>query len=221
DDGSRSSAPGAEAVPSVLPWEDMQRLAFEKEALGFYLSGHPLDPWMGTLKAFRCVGSTALAEGKDGSSVTAGGLVLGVKQQTTKRGEAMARIMLEDLEGSCEVILWPRVLEAARGLAQKDARVLVRGRLDLSGDEARISADEILSLDQALAGAKELHVRLRLGLGAEALLAWAKARPGLAALCLHLQDGSRKVVQKAGLRVALDPEGLRALEGLGLEFWAL
>jgi len=221
DDGSRSSAPGPEAGPSVPPWEDMQRLAFEKEALGFYLSGHPLDPWMGTLKAFRCVGSAALAEGKDGSAVTAGGLVLGVKLQTTKRGDAMARIILEDLEGTCEVILWPRVLEAAHGLAQKDARVLVRGRLDLSGDEARISAEELLSLDQALAGAKELHVRLRLGLGAEALLAWAKARPGLAALCLHLQDGSRKVMQKAGLRVAVDPEGLRALEGLGLELWVL
>ena len=55
--------------------------------------------------------------------------------------------------------------------------------------------------------------------GAEALLAWAKARPGPAALTLHLIDGPRKVVQRAGLKVAVDPEGLRALEELGLEAW--
>ncbi|HTB22906.1 MAG TPA: DNA polymerase III subunit alpha [bacterium] len=219
-DESLTVEPEAQAGPAAAPWEDAQRLAHEKEALGFYLSGHPLDPWLGALKALRCAPLSSLAEGKDGSAVIAGGLVSAVKQQTTKRGEAMARLTLEDLGGSCEVILWPRVLEGARPQARKDARVLVRGRLDMSGDEAKISAEELLSLDEALARAGELHVRLRPGQGgAEALLAWAKARPGAAALSLHLVDGQRKVVQRAGLKVAVDPEGLRALEDLGLEAW--
>jgi len=220
-DAGLDPEPAPSGSLTVLPWDDIQRLACEKEALGFYLSGHPLDAWTGTLKAFRCMPLTALAEGKDGATVTAGGLVLGLKQQTTKRGESMARLMLEDLDGVCEVILWPKVLESVRAVAQKDARVLVRGRLDLGGDEARISADELLPLDRALAGAKELHVQLRPGegSGAEALLAWAQAYPGGTPLYLHLHDGHRRVVQKAGLKLALDPEALNTLTGLGLDAW--
>jgi DNA polymerase-3 subunit alpha len=220
-DDSPLAEPQAAAAPA--PWEDSQRLAFEKEALGFYLSGHPLDTWRGALKAFRCVPLSTLAEGRDGAAVTAGGIVMGVKQQVTKRGEAMARLTLEDLDGSCEVILWPRVLESARALVRKEARVLVRGRLDAGGDETRISAETLSSLDEALGLAKELHVRLRpgMGSGAEALLAWARSHPGPAALCLHLEEGHRTVVQKAGARVALDPAGLAALEGLELEVWVV
>jgi len=218
------AAPGQDAAAVGVPeWDPMQRLAFEKEALGFYVSGHPLDGWAGTLRAFRCAGLSSLERLRDGSPVVAGGLVTAMKQQVTKRGEAMARVELEDLEGSCEVILWPRVLEASRALARKDALVLVRGRLDLSGDDVRISADELLPLDDALSRARRLHVQLPAGPGqgrqATDLQAWARSRPGAAALLLHVHDGRRVVVQKAGLGVALAAEGLEELQALGLGAW--
>ncbi|MGH7442445.1 MAG: OB-fold nucleic acid binding domain-containing protein, partial [bacterium] len=222
--GGLDPVPTAPEIKVPMPaWADWERLAFEKEALGFYLSGHPLDAWAGALKAFRCVPLASLAEGRDGATVFVGGLVLGVKPQTTKRGEAMARLDLEDLDGACEVILWPRVLESARAQIHKDAHVLVRGRLDLSGDEARISAEEVLDLETALGKAKELHVHLRSAPndGAEGLLAWAKSWPGLSALCLRVDGGHRAVTQRSVLKVGLDAPALRALETLGLEFWVV
>jgi DNA polymerase-3 subunit alpha len=221
EDGAGRGRAEAAAALDPPPWTDLQRLAFEKEALGFYLSGHPLDRFSGVLKAYRCAPLASLAEGRDGAALCVGGMVLAVKQQVTKRGEAMARVTLEDLEGVCEVILWPRVLEAARGLVRKDAMLLVKGRLDLGGDEARVSADEVHTLEDALPRAKGLHVRLSPGAagGVETLAAWARSKPGVLPFWIHLDDGRRTVLQKAGHGVALSVPGLRELEELGLDAW--
>ena len=208
--------PGDGAGPE---WDELQRLAFEKEALGFYLSGHPLGRHEAVLKLFRCASLATLDAGRDGQPLRVGGVLLGVKQQVTKRGEAMARLTLEDLEGVAEVIVWPRVLEAARPSLQKEAALLVRGRLDMSGDEAKISAEELMPLDQALAKAQAVHVRLDPGRG-ERLKQWAQSHPGKTALWLHAASGRDEVVQKAGQGVSLAGGGMEALMGLGLEAWA-
>jgi DNA polymerase-3 subunit alpha len=213
----RGPRPGDLAGPE---WDELQRLAFEKEALGFYLSGHPLGRYEGLLKLFRCASLATLDAGRDGQPVRVGGVLLGVKQQVTKRGESMARLTLEDLEGVAEVIVWPRVLEAARPSLQKEAALLVRGRLDLSGDEAKISAEELVPLDQALAKAQAVHVRLDPGRGADRLKQWAQAHAGRTALWLHAASGRDEVVQKAGQGVSLAGGGMEALMGLGLEAWA-
>jgi DNA polymerase-3 subunit alpha len=205
----------------ALAWDELQRLAFEKEALGFYLSGHPLQRWQRLLGALRCASLSSLDEGREGALVRVGGVVLGVKLQVTKRGEAMARLTLEDLEGVAEVIVWPRVLEAARSLCQKDALVLIRGRLDLSGEEARISADEVQGLEQALARPKGLHVRLDPAHTQRTarLKEWVRSNPGATPLWLHVKDGRSEVLQKAGQGVALSLEGLEGLAELDEQFW--
>ena len=220
----RGPQPGELADPE---WDELQRLAFEKEALGFYLSGHPLGRHEAVLKLFRCSSLATLDAGRDGQAVRVGGVLLGVKQQVTKRGEAMARLTLEDLEGIAEVIVWPRVLEAARPSLQKEAALLVRGRLDMSGDEAKVSAEELMPLDEALGRAQAVHVRLdqkgapSAGSGqALRLKQWAQAHPGRTALWLHVLSGRDEVVQKAGQGVSLAGGGMEALNGLGLEAWA-
>jgi len=222
--GEEMPGTSGQALPpsgSVPAWDELQRLAFEKEALGFYLSGHPLDRWQAVLKAFRCRPLTGLEGGRDGAALRCGGVVLGVKQQVTKRGESMARITLEDLEGVAELIVWPKVMEASRSLVCKDALLLVKGRLDLSGDEARISVEELLPLEEAVQRSLGLHVRLggSRPKAAEKLLAWAKARPGRTPLWLHVSGGGDEVVQKAGLGVALTNAGLEELDELGKDAW--
>jgi DNA polymerase-3 subunit alpha len=172
------------------------------------------------LKLFRCVSLAALDAGRDGQALRVGGVLLGVKQQVTKRGEAMARLTLEDLEGVAEVIVWPRVLEAARPSLQKEAALLVRGRLDMSGDEAKVSAEELVPLGEALGKAQAVHVRLDPGRAAERLKQWAQAHPGRTSLWLHAVSGRDEVVQKAGQGVSLAGGGMEALMGLGLEAWA-
>jgi DNA polymerase-3 subunit alpha len=205
----------------ALAWDELQRLAFEKEALGFYLSGHPLQRWQSLLKAARCASLSSLAEGKEGATIWVGGVVLGVKMQVTKRGESMARLTVEDLEGVAELIAWPRVLEQARSLAQKEALVLARGRLDLSGDEARVSLDELLPLEQALSRAKGLHVTLDPAHPhrADHLKEWARSHPGSSPLWLHVKDKKGEIVQKARLTIGLSLEGLDELAELGEEAW--
>jgi hypothetical protein len=112
-------------------------------------------------------------------------------------------------------------MEAARALVRKDALLLVRGRLDLSGDEAKISAEEILPLELALARAKALHVRLdpQKPAQAQALHLWATQFGGRQALVLHVQEQGREVLQKAGLGLGLSPPALESLAELGLDAW--
>jgi DNA polymerase-3 subunit alpha len=223
--GAMDAAPAAaaEAEPAFKApaWEELEKLANEKEVLGFYVSGHPLSRWQGVLEAFRCTPLNRLDGGRDGQPLWVGGIVLGAKHQVTKRQEAMARLTLEDFEGIAEVLVWPRVLEQCRPLAHKDALLLVRGRLDLSGDEAKISAEEILPLEQGLARAKALHVRLDFGKAgsAEALHRWAQGAPGKQALWLHVKETGKDVVQKAGAGVGLSLQAWELLQGLGLEAW--
>jgi len=133
----------------------------------------------------------------------------------------MARLTLEDFEGLAEVLVWPRVMEASRALVRKDALLLIRGRLDLSGDEAKVSAEEILPLEQGLARAKALHVRLdpQKAAQAQALHHWSQQFAGRQALWLHLPEQGREVLQKAGLGLALTPASLESLAELGLETW--
>jgi DNA polymerase-3 subunit alpha len=223
--GDASSAPVVPAPSAndlkAIAWDELQRLAFEKEALGFYLSGHPLQRWQRLLTAARVSSLASLDEGKDGAPLRVGGVVLGVKMQVTKRGESMARLTLEDLEGVAELIVWPRTLEQARSLAVKDALVLARGRLDLSGDEARVSVDELIPLEQVLARAKALHVSLDPAHPhrAQHLKEWARSHPGSTALWLHVKDLKGEVVQKASLSVGVTMEGLDELAELGEEAW--
>ena len=219
-DAPGDAAP-VQAGSQVLSWEELEQWAYEKEVLGFYVSGHPLSRWEAVLKAFRCQSLATLDQGRDSQAVWVGGIVLGVKHSVTKRQEAMARLTLEDFEGIAEVLIWPRVLEVARPLVRKDALLLVRGRLDLSGDDAKVSAEEILSLEQGLARAKALHVKLDplKPAQAQSLHQWALQFTGKQSLWLHMNEPGRDVVQKAGFGLALTPASLESLAELSLETW--
>jgi DNA polymerase-3 subunit alpha len=216
-----TAAPEAAPGAQVLAWEELEQWGYEKEVLGFYVSGHPLSRWESVLKAFRCRSLAGLDQGRDSQALWVGGIVLGVKHSVTKRQEAMARLTLEDFEGLAEVLVWPRVLEASRALVRKDALLLVRGRLDLSGDDAKVSAEEILPLEQGLARAKALHARLDPLKPAQVqgLHHWAQQHPGKQALWLHLVEPSKEILQKAGFGLSLSPAALEALAGLGLQTW--
>ena len=181
-------------------WDELQRLAFEKEALGFYLSGHPLGRHEALLKFFRCASLATLDAGRDGQALRVGGVLLGVKQQVTKRGESMARLTLEDLEGVAEVIVWPRVLEAARPSLQKEAALLVRGP---SGHE-RGRGQDLGRRDAAAGrgpgpGPSRARAPGSAARALDRLKQWAQAHPRPHRPVAARRDaGKDEVVQKAG-----------------------
>src|ERR1019366_3079938 len=103
-------AAAAESGLKVLDWADSVKLGFEKEVLGFYVSGHPLKRHERMIKALQPVELSRIKELKDASEVLVCGIVLGVKTQMTRRNEVFARVLLEDFHGMLEVLVWPKIL---------------------------------------------------------------------------------------------------------------
>ncbi|MBU6363267.1 MAG: DNA polymerase III subunit alpha [Acidobacteria bacterium] len=121
--------------PITMPEMDKDELlAGEKEAIGLYVSSHPLADCRRQLRRLTTVTLGEVGNCADGQSVTLGGLVGAVKNITTKRGEPMAFVRLDDLEGSIEVVVVPQVLTAAREFLAEDALVLISGRIDQKGE---------------------------------------------------------------------------------------
>jgi DNA polymerase-3 subunit alpha len=138
-------------------WDEDQRLAYEKEVLGFYLSGHPLAR---LAPLAREVGATPISElsGKsDGSRVTLFGLVTALKEITTKNGDRMGFLTLEDMGGSVEVTVFPEPFKAASAAIRSGLPLRVRGRVDGTEEGKKVLAEEIRAVsesDQEVGGAK-------------------------------------------------------------------
>ncbi|HEV8335443.1 MAG TPA: DNA polymerase III subunit alpha [Candidatus Polarisedimenticolia bacterium] len=148
-------APAGETVPSFAPqgddWSPRELLSFEKETLGFYLSGHPLLEHGATLEALRGVTTRSLAPEASGRTVRMGGLITSLKKRKTKRGDWMAVFDLEDLEGSIEAIVFPELYKTCQNRLENDVAVLVKGKAEMEEGRWRLVAEEI----SALAGAAE------------------------------------------------------------------
>jgi DNA polymerase-3 subunit alpha len=142
-------------VPEGPDWPEMERLAYEAEAIGFHLTAHPLDGFASLLQRLGVVPSTqvqARAE-QGGVRIKIAGCVAGSKERTTRTGSRMAWITLSDAVGACEITLFSEVLQRARALLQGGAPLLVTADLKLEGDALRITAQDVVSLDQAAAEA--------------------------------------------------------------------
>ena len=130
------------SFPDVGEYSKEELLAFEKDILGVYISGHPLDDYEGlwrknitaTSADFIVDEETEEAVVKDGMKVVIGGLVAGKVVKTTRSNQLMAFITLEDLMGSVEVIVFPKNYEADRDVLTEDSKIFIKGRVSL-GDE--------------------------------------------------------------------------------------
>jgi DNA polymerase-3 subunit alpha len=144
-------APAAEpsrALPESEPWTDHETLAFEKESLGFYLSGHPLKDYQSEVAEFGTHSSADLRRARGGENVTVAGMITAIRKRKTRKGEWMAVVTVEDLQGVCEVIVFPELAGRSRDVLEEDAAVLVTGRADSQGgdDRGRALAEEIIPL---------------------------------------------------------------------------
>jgi DNA polymerase-3 subunit alpha len=147
------------ALPDAKPWTETEALAFEKEALGLYMSGHPLQRFAGVLKA---VGGRRLADLQQSENDCAiGGVVTGVRQLKTKRGERMAVFTLEEEAAKVETVVFPEAFGKFGHAVVEDAMVLVRGRFEKDEESSRMLASEITPLDVVRDRAvREVQIRL-------------------------------------------------------------
>jgi DNA polymerase-3 subunit alpha len=144
--------PGAakqgEVYPTVEPWTHKQLLAFEKEALGFYISGHPLDRYRADLVRYANATTVDFQTGRRGVGEAAiGGVVSQYREMVTKKGDKMARFVLEDAEGSLSVVCFPKTFEKVRHVLVSDEPILITGQVKNEGSAEQ--ADWNLLLDNA------------------------------------------------------------------------
>ncbi len=138
------------ALPELKEWESAELLGYEKEMLGFYVTGHPLREHARPLELFT---SFRLDRVPDDPArrreVWIGGLLGGLRVQNTRKGDLMARALLEDLGGSLDVVFFPKTYAKFSALLQADAPVLVKGNVGGEPERPELHADEILPLADA------------------------------------------------------------------------
>lgn len=138
--------PGVRKIPQIPEWPENQLLAYEKELLGFYVSAHPLSKYEKILKAYATANTSSLADYQDQTEVTIGGIVQQLKEINTKKGDRMAFLTLEDLTGTCEVVVFPDLYKSAAPILQKDATLFIRGRVNLREDDPKVIGAEMIPL---------------------------------------------------------------------------
>jgi DNA-directed DNA polymerase III PolC len=201
---------GEPTGPVTAEWDDDQRLAYEKEVLGFYISGHPLARFEGVAETLGVTPTAELGARSHGARVTLFGHVTALKETATKSGNRMAFLTLEDMAGTVEVTVFPEPYKAAAPYLRGRHPVVVRGRVD-DGDKGRVVlAEEVRLLEQSLTeggrgrnGSEPTACRVRVRGDADAAARLAALRrlceehPGGVPLFVHVLLAATEVVVRA------------------------
>jgi DNA polymerase-3 subunit alpha len=171
------------SLPDVPPWTEIEQLTYEKESLGLFWSGHPIDRYAADLRDYGAratgelnpkretaedespaspadgefsplggdappVGGGRNAQGRTvAEEVSIGGIVSGLRPLKTRKGDRMCVCMLEDAEGSIEIVVFPETFKQYGHLAENGQMVLVKGKFERDDDSARVLASEIVPID--------------------------------------------------------------------------
>jgi DNA polymerase III subunit alpha len=183
------------AIPDA-EFDKSQRLAFEKEMLGLYVSDHPLMGFEGALSRHT---DSSLSDMREEDTVagdrspvrTVGGVVTDLRRSYTKKGDLMARFVLEDLQAAMEVFVFPKTMAEYGALIENDAILVVKGRLDTREEEPKIVCMEV-SRPLLHRGEEDLHIKLPLGVltdrRVEGLKDVLSGHPGPSAVLLHVGE---------------------------------
>ena len=146
---SKGAKKAGEAYPSVNEWSQQEALAFEKEALGFYITGHPLDKHERVLKKITGGTIAALKERAQSGEVRMGGVVSALRLRNTKKGDRYGSFNLEDKTGFIEVIVWPEAYKKCAELLGADDPIYVKGKMEVGEERIQVIANEITALAEA------------------------------------------------------------------------
>jgi DNA polymerase-3 subunit alpha len=198
-----ASAAARSFAPRENPreWDAKERLKHEKEVLGFYITGHPLDKHEREILRISRLTTADLPSAPDASQVQIAGVIHALKLKNNKAGKRYATFSLEDREGVVEAIAWPETYHKYEELVSGADPVVVRGKLDVDEERAQIIVDEIRPLGAALLDSvREVRIRVprtRLENGGLDALRSALERyrgKSLAYLHLGLDDGREAVL---------------------------
>ncbi|MBI4476897.1 MAG: DNA polymerase III subunit alpha, partial [Acidobacteria bacterium] len=167
DDASASGNGYGIRLAEAEPWSEAQQLVYEKEALGLYWSGHPIERYTKDLTTFGALKSADLTDIDPGSSkaadIAVGGVIASIRQLKTRKGDRMAVIVLEDQTGSVEVVVFPEAYTRAATVLQADQMVLVKGKVERDEETARLVASDVWPIEALWERlARELAIRIEM-----------------------------------------------------------
>ena len=161
DDGHGDGDPAAWPLPDLPEWDQVQRVKFERELTGFYITAHPLEQYAAAIGKLATTTTEELAEAADTQEVKLCGIVTTVKVMTTKKGNRMAYFQLEDLHGVVEVIAFPDLYKTAGDVLQPETVVRVTGTVDRAEKGTRLKGSKVESLtDLQLRSVTRVNIRL-------------------------------------------------------------
>jgi DNA polymerase-3 subunit alpha len=215
--GTSAAAAASVPLPVVEDWPPMDRLKAELEAIGFYLSAHPLDAFGARLSRLGVVPFSDVLAHRQGGPVTLAGTVIGKRERTSGKGNRYAFVQLSDTSGVYEVTVFSEVLAARRDVLVPGASLLLRASFQIDGESVRCTAQEIEPLDAAIS---------RLGTTVEIAIDGADPLPAIARTLAAVPGGRGTVRLLAWLgggeeaeialplRATLTPETLHRLRSI-------
>jgi len=221
-DGDKTDA---ETLPDVPPWAEMQMLTYEKEVLGFYVTSNPLSKYADQIDAYSTCNTSQLASIREGAEVVIGGMISKVRTLITRNGRAagqkMAVLELEDLQGRCEVVLFPKAYEQYGAKIGVDKIVFVRGKVDCRRENPNILADELIGAEEVV---DKLAAKVWIQLAGDEITeekinrirGLCNSHRGKSPIHISVQTGRYKIVAVAdkNLSVRPDAEFYRKLEAI-------
>ncbi len=200
------------ALRDLPEWDHRELLSYEKETLGFYITGHPLIPWKDKLELLTSCDTATIADRNDKDEVAISGIISNIREVTTRRKDVMAYVTVEDLKGSITVIFFAEIYRAAFELLHSEEPVLVRGTVDIGEESVKVIAAEAQLLSEAtVVPYKTAHFRI------DAMKATDKEIDELYALLnkkhgkqdgfLHLVNGNSETVIYLGRAMRLELSG--------------
>jgi DNA polymerase-3 subunit alpha len=141
-------------LPNIPDWDEHQRLAAEKEILGFFITGHPLEKYADKLADFNALDTRAILEMKQGTGkdeITTGGILTGLRAVKSRKGDMYAQAALEDVAGKIEAIIFPEAYKRLGDKVKLEVPVLVRGSVRVEeGAAPKLAISQITPLEQAV-----------------------------------------------------------------------
>ena len=211
------------SMPDVGEYEKEELLGFEKEVLGIYVSGHPLEEyeerWRKNITAttadFLVDEETGETKVKDGASVMAGGMITGKTIKYTRNNQAMAFVTIEDLLGTVEVVVFPRDYEKNQALLGDEAKVFIRGRVNAEEEKnGKLICEKVYPFDAA---GRELWIqfadRKQFAAGEEALYGMLSGSDGNDTVVVYIASEKAMKRLPASKNIGIDAELLRILSG--------
>ena len=204
----------ANEVPrNAKGWTPAELLAAEKAALGFYITGHPLEKYLDLLEGVKATKSSDLSNIASGSRIVCGGIVSDLQIRTTKKGDKFALLRLEDESGGTKCVLWPEIYRKHAAVLHSELPAIIKGRLELSEDNPpTIIVDQVQTMEAVAEGGEFLVLRTPRGDDSSAvldsILGILSLHPGDCEVALEAQIDDETIVRikaNTALRVKRSP----------------